>query len=140
MRKGILLKQRVTDWGYLAVTLCREGVCRYFVSHRLIAIAFIPNPENKETVNHMDGNKTNNNIDNLEWNTHTENAMHAVKNKLRVAPKGERSGMSKLTAGQAHRIRTLREIGCEVKTIANMFGISVPGVKHVVARRTWKHI
>jgi len=55
--------------------------------HRLVAEAFIPNPENKRTINHIDGDKWNNHVDNLEWNTYSENMRHAVDNHL-IAPWG----------------------------------------------------
>lgn len=56
--------------------------------HRLVAIAYLDNSEKKETVNHKDGNKLNNNIDNLEWNTRKENIQHAVKTGLKSPYKG----------------------------------------------------
>lgn len=69
--------------GYYDVTLCKEGKTRTFLVHRLVAEAFIPNPENKEMVNHKDGNKQNNNADNLEWVTRAENDLHASLTGLR---------------------------------------------------------
>ena len=65
--------------GYLIVTLCHEGVRKNKRVHRLIAESFIPNPQNKAHVNHIDGNKLNNTITNLEWNTPKENTNHSIK-------------------------------------------------------------
>lgn len=71
--KGRILKQNVSNEGYLKVNLNNKGkVKRYFV-HRLVASAFIENKYNKPEVNHIDENKQNNNVDNLEWVTHIEN-------------------------------------------------------------------
>lgn len=67
--------------GYSIIGL--YSICRKFFSvHRLVASAFIKNTENKETVNHIDGVKSNNNVSNLEWSTHSEQMNHAVKNDL----------------------------------------------------------
>ena len=67
---------------YLKVTLSKNNKQRTFRVHILVAKAFIPNPENKLEVNHIDGNKQNNKVDNLEWNTRSENELHAYKNGL----------------------------------------------------------
>lgn len=69
--------------GYYDVALCKQGKMRTFLVHRLVAEAFLPNPENKEMVNHKDGNKRNNSVDNLEWVTRAENDLHASVNGLR---------------------------------------------------------
>jgi hypothetical protein len=63
--------------GYCRIGLCYKQEAKKFHVHRLVAQAFIPNPENKATVNHKDGNKQNNHVDNLEWNTMIENLRHA---------------------------------------------------------------
>lgn len=72
--------------GYLAVDLNVNGGKEKKFVHRLIAEAFLPNPENKQTVNHKDGNKLNNDISNLEWVTYSENNKHATDTGLRKSP------------------------------------------------------
>ena len=76
---GKPLKGRVDHGGYHVVTLTRACVSKHVRTHRLVALAFIPNPEGKRTVNHIDGDKLNNCVDNLEWATHSENHKHAYK-------------------------------------------------------------
>ena len=68
-----LLNKRFTNAGYHKVLLSKNGVCKYSLVHRLVAEAFIPNPEGKQTVNHIDEVKTNNNVSNLEWCSLREN-------------------------------------------------------------------
>ena len=65
--KGHLLKQHITNNGYVRVTLCKHQKHKHFSVHRLVAQAFIPNPNNLPQVNHIDYNKTNNRVENLEW-------------------------------------------------------------------------
>ena len=69
--------------GYVYVYLCNDGKDINMRVHRLVAEAFIPNPNNLPQVNHKDGNKINNRVDNLEWCTASENIRHAYKNGLR---------------------------------------------------------
>lgn len=72
----------VNKKGYCQIGLCKNGKRTGFHVHRLVAMAFIPNPYNKKTVNHIDGNKSNNNVENLEWATYSENIKHAFLNNL----------------------------------------------------------
>lgn len=76
--------------GYQYAALCKEGKPKSHLIHRLVASAFIPNPENKPQVNHVNGDKTDNHIENLEWATNSENQKHAIKTGLRT-----KSGRSK---------------------------------------------
>ncbi|WP_242227195.1 NUMOD4 domain-containing protein [Bacillus cereus group sp. BfR-BA-01315] len=76
-RNSRIRKNCLTKYGYLNVQLLISGKDKTFQVHRLVAQAFIPNPNNKTQVNHIDGNKLNNNIDNLEWVTPKENMKHA---------------------------------------------------------------
>lgn len=84
--KGKLLKQTIltNKKGYqcLYVTLSKNGLTRKFLVHRLVAEAFIDNPDNKEQVNHIDGNPLNNVVTNLEWCTNAENTNHAYRTML----------------------------------------------------------
>ena len=74
-----IIKNNVTRYGYYLNTLCKDGVVSYKSTHRLVAQAFIPNPQSKPTVNHIDGNRKNNNVSNLEWCTQQENIIHKFK-------------------------------------------------------------
>ena len=82
IQKEKLLKLSNTSTGYKKVELYKDKKRKSFKVHRLVAQAFIPNPENKREVNHIDGNKHNNKVNNLEWVTSSENKIHAFKMDL----------------------------------------------------------
>lgn len=82
LRKGCEMKQYTDLSGYRHVGLSKHGEVKLLLVHRIIATAFIPNPENKSQVNHKDGDKCNNCADNLEWVTRSENMQHAKLNGL----------------------------------------------------------
>ncbi len=75
--KGKEIKPKISTDGYYFVNACKNGKQKPLYYHRLVALLFIPNPENKLEVNHIDGNKGNNCITNLEWCTNKENVRHA---------------------------------------------------------------
>ena len=85
-KKEKILKLMSDRYGYLRVDLCKEGKRKTYKVHRLVAQAFIPNPENKPEVNHKDEDKTNNKVENLEWMTCKENINYGTRT--------ERSGKS----------------------------------------------
>lgn len=85
-RRNKILSPKLNHDGYLRIQLWDKGDCQFVSIHRLIAEAFIPNPENKPFVNHIDGNKQNNAVGNLEWCTQTENIAHAWANGLSHRP------------------------------------------------------
>ena len=92
-----LLSQKLHQ-GYKYVNLCGFGKQKLIGVHRLVAIAFLENPDNKKYVNHKDNNPSNNHIDNLEWCSQQENILHAVKQGR--FNQGELSARSKLTKEQ----------------------------------------
>ena len=81
-RKGKILKPKLDKYGYKTIVLSKNGKRHNYTIHRLVAKAFIPNPNNLPQVNHKDGDKLNNNIENLEWCTCKENQKHKWKNGL----------------------------------------------------------
>lgn len=95
-RKETILKPQKNNVGYLFVCLCKNGIQKNFTIHRLVAEAFIPNPNNYTEVNHKDENKTNNYIDNLEWCTHKYNLNYGNYNKnMSIIKYGKHSGWGK---------------------------------------------
>lgn len=82
MRSEKILKNNIDTYGYEYVILSKAGKTKPFLVHRIVAIHFIENCMNKKEVNHIDGNKLNNRVKNLEWCTDTENKKHAIINNL----------------------------------------------------------
>lgn len=107
--------------------------------HRLVAEAFIPNPDNKPCVNHKNGIKTDNRAVNLEWCTYLENSKHAVLNDL--IPFGENSFPSKLTEKQIVEIR--EKYKPRIYTtymLGDEYGVSSSLISAIVLRKTWKKV
>jgi hypothetical protein len=96
--------------GYLSVCLVNGKDKKYKTIHRLLAQHFIENPENKTQVNHIDGNKHNNNLENIEWATPSENILHAHKNGL--IPKLKHTEEHKLKMSELCKNR-LKKVFCE---------------------------
>lgn len=141
--KGRTLRPGKKETGYLLVVLCKEGHRAIRTVHRLVAAAFIPNPNNLPQVNHIDGVKTNNLASNLEWVTKSENAKHAVKLGLTVLPrsKGSFNSQAKLREEDVLEIKKLlKERKLTRKDIAGKFNVSIDVIKKIRAGITWKHV
>lgn len=83
---GRIITPNINNHGYLYLCLCKDGKHWYAKVHRLIAMTFLPNLQNLSDVNHKDGNKTNNQVGNLEWCSHSDNQKHAIKVGLNKKP------------------------------------------------------
>lgn len=89
-RKGVIKKLDITNRGYSIVVLFFGNVSKGYLCHRLVAEAFIQNPNKKPDVNHKNGIKTDNRVDNLEWVTRSENVIHAMETGLKKDYKGKK--------------------------------------------------
>ena len=101
--------------GYVYVLLCGKGKCKNVRLHKLVAEAFIPNPEHKEQVNHIDGDKTNNKVENLEWCNNAENIKHAYRTGLTYYTKGRRDNFEKIRIDNSKRVVQMDLSGNEIK-------------------------
>lgn len=125
--------------GYKRVVIVyKDNTKIYEAVHRLVAKTFIPNPENKPQVNHIDGNKLNNNVSNLEWVTNAENAIHAIQVLKRKSLKGE-EGTSKLTTMQVMQLPELLKIK-KLGEIAKEFGVGKTTICEIKSGRSWRHL
>ncbi len=109
----------------------------YYI-HRLVASKYIPNPENKPQVNHKDGNKDNNHVDNLEWTTAKENKTHAVDHNLVAS--GTQIVHSRLTEDDVRFIRANAKKTMKIKDLAAKYHVSLKTIGDIVNYRTWNHI
>ena len=113
---GKILKKRKNACGYWHVGLSNKGEQKTFAVHVLLGRAFIPNPENKLQINHIDGNKLNNSLSNLEWVTAQENIQHALKNGLR---KTRKISQYDLNGDLIKTYETISEAGKIFRSISN---------------------
>jgi hypothetical protein len=137
-RKGIRMIKALKHpkTGYMYVDLCKDGRIKKFTVHRLVALNLIPNPYNKPQVNHINGDKTDNRINNLEWCTRSENQKHSIDIGLRTT-KGTKNSQCKLTEKDVLFIRNSKERGY---ILAKQFNISNPTICDIRKRRSWTHI
>ncbi|MEQ9131084.1 MAG: NUMOD4 domain-containing protein [Salinisphaeraceae bacterium] len=133
---GAVLKQFLVC-GYPSVNLCRrDGYRRSIRVHRLVAEAFIPVSEGATEVNHIDGSRDRNTVENLEWVTATGNRLHAYR-VGRLSASGEDNGQSKLTEEDVSVIRTSTD---SPAVLANRYGVSRGTIYDIRARRSRNHL
>lgn len=128
-----ILKTRTNERGYKYVNLSKYGRYRSLTVHRLVAIAFMG--ESKLTVNHLNGNKLNNCVDNLEWINLNDNRRHAKENTLFA--KGERNGRSKLTTRDVKLMRYKSTLGRSQRGLSREFGVSHFTVGAIINNVYW---
>lgn len=139
-KTGKKLKPTLTQKGYLKVSTWVNNLRVYCLVHRAVALAFIPNPNNLPTVNHIDADKTNNFFDNLEWATQKEQLKHAHSLGLQTLFYGEDNPNSKYTSDTIYKVCKLIEDGyryCDIARKCNVDKSLPANIKH---SKIWKHI
>lgn len=137
--KERVLSVRISPDGYKVVSLCDgNGTNRTCFIHRLIALAFIPNPNNLPQVNHIDGNKLNNSIENLEWVTSQENVVHSYETGL-ASNAEERHPRSVLTHGDILKIAELFVKGVPCIEMVPLIGKKYCTIYKVIEGKNWKN-
>ena len=155
-RKSKILKPAKDPGGYMRCAVSHKGKLITCKMHRLVAQAFLPNESNLPVVNHINCDKTDNRVENLEWCTAKENAYHAISlgrfqmvadDKLRersvnkIPKSGSLNGVSKLTEDQVLEIRAkyIPTVYTR-KMLAAEFGVDHTTIKDIVNRRSWVHV
>ncbi|MDG9966947.1 NUMOD4 domain-containing protein [Achromobacter mucicolens] len=135
---GSLMQCTPAANGYVSVSFKVNGTVRRFLVHRLVAMAFIPNPDGLREVDHLDGRPDNNAKANLGWVTRAENMRRAALNGQR--PLGDAHGLHRLTAADVRTIRQLAAEGLPSRKIGRQFSVSKTTVLSIAAGRTWGHV
>lgn len=133
---GKNLSMEKNTHGYHRVCLSKNGYYKRYRVHRLVALAFIPNSERKETVNHINGIKTDNRVDNLEWLTMRENFDHAVE--MGLSTHGSRNPASKLTESEVIDIHSHTKK--DMVYLASKYKVGKENIRRIMNRESWKNI
>jgi hypothetical protein len=123
--------------GRVYFNMTYEGVTKSVLINRMVALRFLPNPENKPQVNHLDGDKANNAKGNLEWATQSENEEHAFATGLK-STRGSSNANAKLTAREVEEIRAAQPQRLE--ELAIQYDVSTKTIRDIREGRTWKHV
>ena len=133
---GVVLKMGTVSRGYSNVCIVVNGKRKYCLVHRLVAMTFIPNPLNKKQVNHIDGNKKNNNVTNLEWCTNQENMQHASKMGLLVNT-GMKTGQRPISGKMAKDILAeFTDAYGQKKILTKKYNVSMYRLSNLVGKKS----
>jgi hypothetical protein len=140
-KQSVVLKGSIAGNGYLRHSLSFRDQRYYKSVHRMVAEAFLENPNKHNQVNHKDGNKLNNNVTNLEWCSASHNINHAYDNKLAIGRAGSKNSMAKLTEAEILEIVRLYNTGMyKQKELAEMFNQKFQNISCIVNGKSWTSV
>ncbi|MDH3324136.1 MAG: HNH endonuclease [Candidatus Peregrinibacteria bacterium] len=139
-KRNKLLKQETTTRGYKRVSLSTNGKVKRIMVHRLVSEYFIENTYNKPQVNHKNGIKHDNKVENLEWVTASENVNHAYKAGITKPLKGSSHRNSKLDSIKVLTIKTMLMSGFKQKKLAEHYNVNQSIISDVNTKTSWKHL
>lgn len=141
--KGVgwkIVKGATVDREYIKVKLIKDHIYKQVSLHRLVATTFIPNPKNKPQVNHKNGNKHDNRVENLEWVTQSENILHSYKTGLKKPMRGVKNWCAKITEADVLMIRKLAIEGQTPTQISKSYPINDATVSKIIHKQIWSHV
>lgn len=134
-----VLRQKIDRYGYAQVTLYHKGHARYISVHRAVAMAFIPNPDRKNCVNHLDENKLNNDVKNLEWVTVKENDNYGTRNERMKRTKSKRPVIRILPDGTEQHYRGVKEASRKTGIAHSQIRNACLGVNKMPWAKEWRY-
>ncbi len=138
-KTGLIRKLADHD-GYRRLSVQRNRVRKFYAVHRMIAKAFLPNPDGLPFVNHKNADPSDNRVCNLEWCTFIHNMRHAWQNGLITSLPGSENPAAKLTEKSVIQIRKIYATGARQVDLANRYGVSQRAISLIVRREKWCHV
>lgn len=136
-----ILTPKLDKDGYLVLHLSKNNKRWYISIHRLVGLNFISNVFNFPEINHKDGNKLNNNVNNLEWCTTKKNVQHSFDIGLNIPKKGSKRAMSKMTEEKVIEVRNrYKNENISLKILSKDYNICAQTLHSIINRKTWKHV
>lgn len=132
------IKQRLDKYGYYVITYGTENNRKCKTVHRIIGETFMPNDDENLEIDHIDNNKLNNNLSNLQWVTHHDNASKIPFERRSICRKGSKNGRAKLNEQMVSEIRRMYKNGVSKKQICSQYPCSFSNLDNIINYKSWK--